>query len=75
MERGLLTVASMFEPACEPIVTCNYDQTSFKGYLARWLTKSAIVYPPIVDAIRKRIQASSIAAAGQLNRSSLYELC
>lgn len=54
---------SMFEPACEPSNNCNNDQFSFKAYLARWMAKSAVIYPPITDSVRKRLQASSLAAA------------
>ncbi|EME83791.1 glycoside hydrolase family 76 protein, partial [Pseudocercospora fijiensis CIRAD86] len=52
----------MFEPACEPFNTCNNDQFSFKAYLSRWMAKSAVLYPSITDHVRKRLQASSLAA-------------
>lgn len=53
----------MYEPACELINTCNYDQTSFKGYLARWLAKTSIVAPFTEPAIRALLVPSAQAAA------------
>lgn len=53
----------MYEPACEPVVTCNTDQQSFKAYLGRWQAKAAVLAPYAAPAIRKRLLASARAAA------------
>lgn len=53
----------MYEQACEPRGACNYDQLSFKAYLARWMAKAAVVYPPIAANVRKYLQTSAQAAA------------
>lgn len=53
----------MYESACEPYNSCDTDQYSFKAYLARWMAKSAMVFPSITDSVRKYLQASAEAAA------------
>ncbi|CZT24931.1 related to DFG5 protein [Ramularia collo-cygni] len=53
----------MYEPACEPSDTCNIDQTSFKGYLSRWMSKSAILQPSLTNAVTKYLSASALAIA------------
>ncbi|KAK5723806.1 i-AAA protease yme1 [Elasticomyces elasticus] len=53
----------MYEPACEPDGTCNTDQFSFKAYLARWMSKSAIVAPYIAGSVNKLLTQSAQAAA------------
>ena len=53
----------MYEWACEPYDDCDNDQFSFKGYLSRWLAKSAIVAPFISDSVQTLLNASATAAA------------
>ena len=53
----------MYEFACEPKSTCNNDQYSFKAYLARWLSQSAIVAPYIADSLWPLLFRSATAAA------------
>jgi len=53
----------MFEPECEPANTCNYDQYSFKAYMARWLGKTAVVAPFTREAIQNMLVPSAEAAA------------
>ncbi|KAJ9618655.1 hypothetical protein H2203_008859 [Taxawa tesnikishii (nom. ined.)] len=51
------------EPSCEPQGTCNYDQYSFKAYMARWLAKTTIVAPFTRSAVLPMLNTSAQAAA------------
>ncbi|BFZ64162.1 6-phosphofructokinase, alpha subunit [Saitoella coloradoensis] len=53
----------LYEPACEPSATCDYDQTSFKGYLSQQLNYAAKVAPFTADQVHTLL-ASSAEAAG-----------
>lgn len=53
----------MYERACEPVNTCQVDQRSFKGYLARWMAASTQMAPFTYDAVMPRLRASAEAAA------------
>lgn len=53
----------IYEPACEPYDTCNVDQHSFKGYLARNMAYTIQMYPSS-KATLLPLLASSAAAAG-----------
>jgi len=56
----------MYETACETGETgrhCNLDQQSFKAYLARFMTKTAIMAPFTKDTITKLLKASAAGAA------------
>ncbi|KAF7594736.1 hydrolase 76 protein [Aspergillus hancockii] len=53
----------MYEQACEPVNTCEVDQRSFKGYLARWMAASTQMAPFTVDFVMPRLRASASAAA------------
>ncbi len=57
----------LYEQACEPVepTTCNEDQRSFKGYLARWMAKTMLVAPWTADSITPILQTSAVAAAAQ----------
>ncbi|KAG7108888.1 Mannan endo-1 like protein [Verticillium longisporum] len=54
----------MFEQRCEPFKQCNIDQSSFKGYLARWMAGTAQVVPDLFDRIMGllRPNAQSVAS-------------
>lgn len=65
----------MYEASCEPFSTCNHDQYSFKAYLARWLSKSAVVYPSITDSIAQRLRASALAAAQSCSGPTVTQSC
>jgi mannan endo-1,6-alpha-mannosidase len=55
----------MIEVACENNGKCNFDQRSFKAYLARWMGYTALIAPwtrPMIDPL---LQASASAAAKQ----------
>lgn len=53
----------MFEPACETVNTCNTDQFSFKGYLARFMYHTTLLAPFTTTAITSFLTASAQAAA------------
>lgn len=53
----------MVEQACEPYNTCDDDQFSFKGYLARWMGKTAILAPFTETTIMPLLTASAKGAA------------
>ncbi|PWY95956.1 putative cell wall glycosyl hydrolase Dfg5 [Aspergillus sclerotioniger CBS 115572] len=70
--EGLLNTSSsiffqddnvMYERACEPVNTCEVDQRSFKGYLARWMAATTQMAPFTADQIMPKIRASAKAAA------------
>ncbi|KAF2103854.1 glycoside hydrolase, partial [Rhizodiscina lignyota] len=65
----------LFEAACETIGTCNTDQLSFKGYLSRWMAKTAMVMPEIADTVTKLLQASAKAAAQSCSGGSDGATC
>ena len=55
----------MQEVACEPEHTCNYDQPSFKAYLARWMAATTQVAPFTSGFVMPKLKASAMGAAGQ----------
>jgi mannan endo-1,6-alpha-mannosidase len=58
----------MYEPACEDVNgsgTCDVDQQSFKGYLARWLAGTAQLCPWTHSTIMTYLTTSAVAAAAQ----------
>ncbi|WDK17390.1 glycosyl hydrolase family 76 [Colletotrichum graminicola] len=65
----------MYEPACEPVNTCNTDMKSFKGYLSRFLWKSAIVMPELLPAVREILVPSALAAANVCEATETNVVC
>ena len=55
----------MQEVACEPEHTCNYDQPSFKAYLARWMAATTQLAPFTSAFVMPKLKASAMGAAGQ----------
>jgi mannan endo-1,6-alpha-mannosidase len=55
----------LYEVACEENETCNVDQQSFKGYVARWMGATAKLCPFAYDTIMPTLRASAEAAAQQ----------
>jgi mannan endo-1,6-alpha-mannosidase len=55
----------MIEVACENNGKCNFDQRSFKAYLARWMGYTALIAPFTRSMIDPLLQASAVAAAKQ----------
>ena len=52
----------IYEPACEPYDTCNVDQHSFKGYLARSMGYTMLLYPKSRSTLAPILANSAIAA-------------
>ena len=65
----------MVEVACEPQVTCNYDQPSFKAYLARWMAATAQIAPFTSERIMIKLRASAIGAAKQCSGGPDGQTC
>ena len=55
----------MQEIACEPQGTCDYDQPSFKAYLARWMAATTQIAPFTSTFINPKLHDSAQGAAGQ----------
>ncbi|KAF2657927.1 glycoside hydrolase family 76 protein [Lophiostoma macrostomum CBS 122681] len=53
----------MFEKTCETFGKCNIDQLSFKAYLARFLSKTAIMAPFTKEQVTTWLRTSAIGAA------------
>lgn len=50
-QRNFVRNNALFETQCEGDGSCNTDQISFKGILARWLGATAVVYPDLQGPI------------------------
>ncbi|EPY49582.1 mannan endo-1,6-alpha-mannosidase [Schizosaccharomyces cryophilus OY26] len=53
----------IYEPSCETSNSCNYDQTAFKGMLARYLSYTMQLAPYTSETIMSYLHASAKAAA------------
>lgn len=53
----------MYQPACEPNDRCNTDQLSFKAYLSRWMSRTAVLAPWSARVVQQYLNASAMAAA------------
>lgn len=53
----------MYEQLCEPSALCNTDQASFKGSLARWMSKTAVLVPSAREDVGDLLNKSAVAAA------------
>lgn len=53
----------MYERACEPVNTCQVDQRSFKGYLARWMAATTQIAPFTYDKVMPLLRSTADAAA------------
>ncbi len=65
----------MQEIACEPQMTCNYDQPSFKAYLARWMAATTQIAPFTYDFIQPKLHASAQGAAAQCSGGTSGTTC
>lgn len=52
---------------CEEAGVCNYDQKSFKAYLARWMAAATQMAPFTYDTVAPLLLTSAKAAAAQCN--------
>lgn len=50
-QRNFVRDSALHEPICDNQGTCNNDQISFKGILARWLGATAVELPDLKDSI------------------------
>lgn len=55
----------MYEHACEPYEVCDTDMKSFKGYLARFMSASALMAPAAVQGQVSTYLGASAAAVGK----------
>ncbi|PFH58517.1 hypothetical protein XA68_13581 [Ophiocordyceps unilateralis] len=53
----------LFEESCEGAKSCNNDQQSFKGFLARWLASTVRMAPETADTIMPVLRTTAQAAA------------
>ena len=53
----------MAELACEPYMTCNVDQRSFKAYLSRFMAMTVKMAPYTAETIMPKLRSSAEAAA------------
>ncbi|EPY49941.1 mannan endo-1,6-alpha-mannosidase [Schizosaccharomyces cryophilus OY26] len=53
----------LYEPVCELNGSCNYDQTSFKGFLARFMVYTAQMASYMLPKIEPLLYKTAIAAA------------
>ncbi|KAF8246910.1 mannan endo-1,6-alpha-mannosidase [Wilcoxina mikolae CBS 423.85] len=67
---GILRMTQVFFPdgimselACEPYMTCNVDQRSFKAYLSRFMALTVKMAPYTRDIIMPKLRSSAEAAA------------
>ena len=65
----------MVEVACEPEVTCNYDQPSFKAYLSRWMAATTQLAPFTYDTLQPLLHSSAQGAAGQCSGGNNGQTC
>jgi len=53
----------MYEPICEKQAACSTDQSSFKGSLANWMGKTAVLVPSVSGRIMALLGSSAQGAA------------
>ena len=57
------TTNVMYEAACETVMTCNADMSTFKGYLSRFMWQTVQLLPDLRDDVEKVLNPSALAAA------------
>ncbi|CUS10624.1 unnamed protein product [Tuber aestivum] len=65
----------MFEVACEPYLTCNVDQRSFKAYLSRFMALTVKMAPFTKDTIMSVLYTSATSAAKQCSYGEDKNTC
>lgn len=53
----------MYEGACETVLTCNDDMTTFKGFLSRLMWQATQLMPSLRSKVEKKLVTSAEAAA------------
>ncbi|KAF1952840.1 glycoside hydrolase [Byssothecium circinans] len=64
-ERNFVRDGALFETRCEGVGTCNLDQVSFKGTLARWMGAAAAVLPDVRDSVSKIMTVNAAIVQGR----------
>ncbi|KAK8169784.1 glycoside hydrolase [Phyllosticta citrichinensis] len=65
----------LVEVACEPVATCNTEQTAFKGLAARWLVWAAVSAPAAMNIPARVAGKISGTASAAQQRCEGAELC
>ncbi|KAH0433231.1 glycosyl hydrolase family 76 [Colletotrichum camelliae] len=65
----------MYEPACETVGTCNTDMKTFKGYLSRFMYKSAQDLPELKTEVLKLMTPTTQAAANACTANDTGVAC
>ncbi|KAI8152429.1 hypothetical protein K4K49_008348 [Colletotrichum sp. SAR 10_70] len=65
----------MYEPACETVGTCNTDMKTFKGYLSRFMYKSAQDLPELKPEVLKLMTPTTQAAANACTANDTGVVC
>lgn len=65
----------MYEVACEPYLTCNVDQRSFKAYLSRFMALTVKMAPFTKDTIMPVLYTSATSAAKQCSYGEDKNTC
>lgn len=63
------------EVACESVHLCDYDQFSFKAYLARWMAAATKWAPWTYDTVKPLLDSSARAAAQQCTGGGNGRMC
>lgn len=66
-KRNFVRDGALFETRCEGAGTCNLDQVSFKGTLARWMGAAADVLPEVRENVAAIMDANSALVQGSWN--------
>ncbi|PVH95978.1 glycoside hydrolase family 76 protein [Periconia macrospinosa] len=66
-ERNFVRDGALFETRCEGDGTCNLDQVSFKGTLARWMGSAAGVLPDVRDDVAALMNENAALVQGSWN--------
>ncbi|KAL6884187.1 family 76 glycoside hydrolase [Trichoderma longibrachiatum] len=70
-----VTAKILYEGACETVERCNADQTTFKGYLARYMWQATQMVPSLRSKVESLLVTSAKAAAGTCTGGSTGRAC
>ncbi|KAG5987811.1 hypothetical protein E4U52_007205 [Claviceps spartinae] len=65
----------MWEPACEPTNTCNYDMITFKAYLSRFMWQTAQIMPSLRAKVDRLLKPTAMAAAATCTGGKTGHAC
>ncbi|CAI6334405.1 unnamed protein product [Periconia digitata] len=66
-QRNFVRDGALFETRCEGSGTCNLDQVSFKGTLARWMGAAADILPEVRDSVANVMNENAALVQGSWN--------